>query len=172
MVAIGGEGGRHAGHGGGNIVAVTPGVTALRVEQRRSPGVAEPAGHRSDLVGGAAGYQRPAREQHAVIVVAAAQPGILRLGAEHPVGRELIVETGLHAAHEAGVAADQAVVTGKGATDMAADIEAGPVIDHGRRGVGRRLGIGPGRHVSGKRRARKSGQGSQAGSADQNLLHR
>ena len=121
------------------IVAVAPGVTALGVEQRRTPGVAEPAGHRAELVG-IGGHERAARKQHAVIV-AAGQPAVLGFGAEHPVRRELIVEAALHAAEEAGVAALQGVVTRKGAADMAADIEAGPVIDDLGRGIGRRLGV-------------------------------
>src|SRR5439155_11192397 len=50
-VARGGEGGRYTADGHADIVAVTPGVTTLGVEQRRAPGVAEAAGHRADLVG-------------------------------------------------------------------------------------------------------------------------
>ena len=153
---------RHA-----DIVVVAQGVTALGVEQRRTPGVAEPAGDRAELVVAAAGDQRAAREQHA-IVVAAAEPAVLGFGAEHPVRVELVVEAALHAAHEADVAALQAVVARKGAADMAADIEAGPVVDHSRRGIGRSLGIGARRHVS---RDRGSGKRDQSGCAEQKLLH-
>src|SRR4051812_28647532 len=133
-VAVGGEAHRHAGHRHADIIVVAPGVTALGVQQRRAPSVAEPAGYRTDLIVVVDGHQRTTGEQHAVIV-AAAQPGILRFSANYPIGRELIVEAGLYAAEEAGVVAPQAVIAGKGAADMAADIETRPVIDHGRRGV-------------------------------------
>src|SRR5438128_9041372 len=49
--AVGGEARRHTSHRHPEIVAVAPSVTALGVEQRRTPGVAEPAGHRAELVG-------------------------------------------------------------------------------------------------------------------------
>ena len=166
MAAVGGEGRRYAGHRHPEIVAVAPGVTALGVEQRRTPGVAEPAGYRAELVG-IGGHEGAARKQHAIII-AAGQPAILGFGTHHPVRRELIVEAALHAAKEAGVAALQGAVTRKGAADMAADIEPGPVIDDLRRGIGRRLGIGSGRHVGRKSWSR---HGRQRGSAEQNLLH-
>ena len=82
----------------------------------------------------------------------------LSLGADHPVGRELVVEASLHAAEEAGIAALQGVVASEGAADMAADIEAGPVIDDRRRGIDRSLGIGAGRDVSRKGLAGERGQ--------------
>src|SRR5215207_10396819 len=66
VAAIGGEGRRHAGHRHPEIVAIPPGVTALGVEQRRTPGVAEPAGHRPELVG-VRGHEGAARKQHAII---------------------------------------------------------------------------------------------------------
>src|SRR5215217_5424711 len=67
VAAIGGEGRWHAGHRHPEIVAVAPGVTALGVEQRRTPGVAEPAGDRAELVG-VRGHEGAARKQHAVII--------------------------------------------------------------------------------------------------------
>src|SRR4051812_37075617 len=51
VVAVGSEARRDAAHGDANTVAVAPGVAALGVEQRRTPGVADPASHRSELVG-------------------------------------------------------------------------------------------------------------------------
>src|SRR2546426_5361773 len=51
VAAVGGEARRHTSHRHPDIVAVAPSVTALGVEQRRTPGVAEPAGHRAELVG-------------------------------------------------------------------------------------------------------------------------
>src|SRR5262245_17146397 len=50
VVAGGGEGLRHAGDVDAKAT-ITPGVTALGVEQRRAPGVADAAGHRPELVG-------------------------------------------------------------------------------------------------------------------------
>src|SRR3954465_2387355 len=49
-VAGGGEGLRDAGDIDAKT-AIAPGVTALGVEQRRSPGVADATGHRAELVG-------------------------------------------------------------------------------------------------------------------------
>src|SRR5947209_5476717 len=51
VAAVGREARRHTSHRHPEIVAVAPSVTALGVEQRRTPGVAEPAGHRAELVG-------------------------------------------------------------------------------------------------------------------------
>src|SRR5438876_19111 len=67
---------------------------------------------------------------------------ILVLGLGRPVRGEHVFKAALHAAEEAGVAALQGVVAREGAADVAADIKAGPVIDHLRRGIGRRLGVG------------------------------
>ena len=96
------------------------------------------------------------------VIAAVGQPAVLGFGADHPIGRELIVEATLHAAEEARVAALQRVVARKGAADMATDIEAGPVIDDRGRGIGRSLGIRAGWHVSRKGLAGKSGQRGSA----------
>src|SRR5439155_11186416 len=48
--AIGGKRGRYSGDTDTDIVVVTPGIATLGVEQRRAPGVAKPAGHRTKLV--------------------------------------------------------------------------------------------------------------------------
>src|SRR5882757_10669569 len=61
VIAIGGEGLGRAGNRHADVVAVTPGVTALGVKQRRTPGVADPTGHRAELVV-VGGHQRTARE--------------------------------------------------------------------------------------------------------------
>src|SRR6186713_542815 len=122
---------RHAGDVDAEA-AVTPGVTALGVDQRRTPSVADAAGHGPELVG-VGRHLRPQRERDTVVV--GRQPGILGLDTHHPVGRELVVEATLHAAHEAGIAGLEAAVTGEGAADMAADIETGPVVDQLRRRI-------------------------------------
>src|SRR3954454_18943784 len=95
-VAGGGEGLRNAG----NIdaeAAVTPGVTALGVKQRRSPGVADATGHRAELVG-IGGHLRAQRERGTAVV--GRQPGILGLDTHDPIGRELVVEAALDTAEE------------------------------------------------------------------------
>src|SRR6185295_4953661 len=89
-------------------------------------------------------------------------------GAHHPVRRELIVEAALYAAKETGVAALQGIVAREGAANMAADIEAGPVIHDLGRGIGRRLGVRPRLHVGRKSWSR---HGGQRGSAEHELLH-
>jgi hypothetical protein len=50
VVAVGGEACRDAGNGHTEIVAVAPGVTALGVNQRRTPSVTDPAGRRTELL--------------------------------------------------------------------------------------------------------------------------
>src|SRR5580704_229068 len=125
--AVGGEGDRSTGDANPDIGIVAPGVTALGVEQSGAPGVAGAAGDRAELV--AIGRDQAAtRKRHAGVV--AVHPAILGFDAHHAIGRELVVEAALHAADEAGVAASEVVVAGKSAADMAADIEAGPVVDH------------------------------------------
>src|SRR5712691_1646722 len=147
MVAVGGESRRHASGGHADVVAVLPGITALGVKQRRTPGVADPAGDRSKLVV-ARGDQEAAREQHAS--VAAAEPAVLGFDTEDPGGGELIIEAALHAAEETAIVAAQAVVARERAADVATDVEAGPVVD--RRAVSRRLGVGTSRHIGRQRR--------------------
>src|SRR6185437_914837 len=140
---------RHPGAREGNaeVRAVAPGITALGVKQGRTLGVAEAAGHRAELVG-AAGYPRTGREHDSRIV--AAEPAILGFGAEHPIGRELIVVAALHAAEETAVAAFEAAVAGKRAADVTADIKSGPVVDQLRRRIGWRLGVGARRQIGGQ----------------------
>src|SRR5436305_1716184 len=82
-----------------------PGVATLAIEQRRPPSVAEPASDRTKLVV-MRRHQGASGKQHAVIVVIG-EPGVLRLGAQHPVAGELVVEAALHAAHEAARIAQQ-----------------------------------------------------------------
>src|SRR6195256_2925180 len=147
MIAIGGESHRHAARGYVEVVTVLPGITALGVKQRRTPGVAEPAGDRSKLIV-VRGDQHAAREQHAS--VAAAKPAVLGFDTEDPGGGALIIEAALHAAEETAVVAAQAVVARERAANVATDIEAGPVVD--RRAVSRRLGVGTSRHIGRQRR--------------------
>src|SRR5205823_4250805 len=69
--------------------------------------------------------------------VVLAEPGILALGAEHPVRRELPVEAGLNAAEQAGAGiaqhrAVEVIAAAEGTAEMAADIEAGPVVERRR----------------------------------------
>jgi hypothetical protein len=93
---------------------------------------------------------------------------VLRLDTHDPIGRELVVEAALDTAEEARVARLEAAVAGKGAADMAADVEAGPVVDHLRRRVGRSLGVGARLHVGcGSRR----GQRKQGNRTQQNPFH-
>src|ERR1700676_5462079 len=132
--ASGGKRGRYAGDGDADIVVVAPGVAALGVEQRRTPGVAEPAGGRAKLVV-IGGYQGAAGEEYAIVVVG--KPAVLGLGTDHPVGCELIIEAALHATHEPAAASLQAVVARERAAEMAADIETGPVVNHFRRRIDR-----------------------------------
>src|SRR3954470_5728908 len=124
-----GEGLRHAGDIHAKT-AIAPGITALGVKQRRSPGVADATGHRAELVG-IGGHLRAQRERGTAVV--GRQPGILRLDTHDPIGRELVVEAALDTAEEARVARLEAAVAGKGAADMAADVEAGPVVASLRR---------------------------------------
>src|SRR3954452_6612173 len=163
-VAGGGEGLRDAGDIDAKT-AIAPGITALGVKQRRSPGVADATGHRAELVG-IGGHLRAQRERSAAVV--GRQPGILGLDTHDPIGRELVVEAALNTAEEARVARLEAAVAGKGAADMAADVEAGPVVDHLRRRVGRSLGVGARLHVGcGSRRSQRK----QGNRAQQNPLH-
>src|ERR1700730_15807204 len=143
VIAIGGEGHRHAARGYVEVVTVLPGITALGVKQRRAPGIAEPAGDRSKLIV-LGGDQHAAREDHAVVVVVA-QPAVLGFGTENPALGELIIGTTLHAAEEAAIVAGQAVVARERAADVTADIEAGPFVD--RRGGGRSFGGGASRKI-------------------------
>src|ERR1700739_3223941 len=140
MPAIDRKGHRYATNTGADTDAIAPGETALGVEQRRTPSVADPAGRRAKLVG-VPGYPRSQRERGAATVVAR-KPAILGFGTDHPVRSELVVGTTLHTAQELAAASLKAVVASERAADMAADIEAGPVIDRLRRRIGRSLRIG------------------------------
>src|SRR5215468_1775084 len=159
------------GEGGGRPacadaeVVVAPGVAALGIEQRRAPGVADAAGYRAELVG-VGGYQRARRKQDTV--PGAGQPGILGLQTHYPIGRELVVEAALDTAKEACVVAPERIVAGKRSTNMTADIEAGPVIDHLRRGIGRSLGVRARRNVGCRGRCCQRKQGD---CAEQVRLH-
>src|SRR4051812_41483250 len=99
-VAVGSKGRRGAADGDADIAGVAPGVTALAVQQRRTPGIAEPAGDRAELVV-AGGHENAAGKSHAGVV--AAEPAILGLGAQHPIRRELVIETALNAAEKPAV---------------------------------------------------------------------
>jgi hypothetical protein len=126
------------------VVVVGIGIAALHVEQSCAPGVADAAGDRSDAAA-VVGVDIAVREGGRDGI--AAEPGVLALDADHPVRRELVVEAGLHAAEEARVVvvADdepaKGVVVAEGGADVAADVEAGPVVD---RGGNRRRGLGVG----------------------------
>src|SRR5262245_35771344 len=125
------------------LVVVGKGVTTLHVEQSRTPGVADAAGHRADAAAIIA-VDVAVRERD--IDGVATEPGVLGFGTDHPVRRELPVETTLHAAEEArvivaaGNEAVEGVVVAEGGAEVTADIEAGPVVD-GSRDRRRLLGV-------------------------------
>src|SRR5690349_12678057 len=113
------------------LVVVGIGVTALHIEQARTPGVADTAGNRAEpaLV---IGVGEAAREDSADI---AGQPAILAFEACDPVRIELPVRAGLQAAEHPAIAiiaggkAAEIIVARERAADMAADIEAGPFVE-------------------------------------------
>src|SRR5262245_3591010 len=99
MVAVEGEGLRNASEEQ-VLVVVGEGITALHVEQARTPGVADAAGHRSNAA--TIVVVDEAVREHGMDGVAA-EPGVLSFSTEHPVRRELVIEAALHAAEEARV---------------------------------------------------------------------
>src|SRR4029077_7052836 len=145
MIGIGREGHRRAADTDTDIVSAAPGVAALGIEQGRTKSVSETSGDRAKLVG-ICGHQSAAGEKHAVVAVAG-EPAVLRLGAEHPVVRELVVEPALHAADESRVAALQVVGASELSADVATDVEARPVVDNLGYRINRRLRVGPLRKV-------------------------
>src|SRR6266446_536698 len=166
VTAIGREGGRYAADGDSDIVVVAPGIAALGVEQRRAPSIAEPAGGRAKLVV-VCGDQSASGEKHTIIVVVG-KPAVLGLGTDHPVGCELVIEAALRTAHEPAAASLQAVVACESTAEMAADIEAGPVVNHFRRRIDGSLGVGTRRNV--RRKGRRC-ERNNGGCAQQNSLH-
>ena len=139
MAAVERVGLRHAAERH-RLVVVGVGIAALHVEQSRTPSVADAAGDRTKatLV---VGIDRAVREHDAVVV---AEPAVLAFDTDDPVGSELVVGAALQAAEEAAAAvvverAGEAVVAAEFTADMAADIEAGPIVD--RRDIGRSLGV-------------------------------
>ena len=163
--AIGGKRGRYSGDTDTDIVVVTPGIATLGVEQRRAPGVAEPAGHRTKLVV-IRGHKGASGKEHAIVVVG--KPTVLGLGTDHPVGCELVIEAALHTAHEPAAASLQAVVACESTAEMAADVEAGPVVNHFRRRIDGSLGVRARRNV---RREGRRCERNNGGCAQQNSLH-
>jgi len=97
----------------------------------------------------------PAGNNQALVL--AGKPAVLGFRADHPIGSELVVEAAFHAVQELAAAALQAVIAFEVAAEVAAEIESGPVINGLRRGIDRRLGIGPRRQIrrQGGRRERK-----------------
>src|SRR5436305_6957124 len=148
-----------------DIRVVAPCVAALGVEQRRTPGVPEPAGDRAELVV-MGGHERVAREEHTAVTVR--EPTVLGFRAHHPVCRELIVEAALRAAQKSCAASFQAIIAAECAAEMSADIEAGPVVDGLRRRIDRSLCIRPRRYI---RRERGSCECEKGSSAEQNFPH-
>src|SRR4051794_34753833 len=144
MTAIQCERDRRAGKAQAFAV-IGKGITALGVQQSRTPIEANAASHRANgsLV---VGVDKAAGEDHTVVVP---EPAVLPFETNHPVGSELVVRADLHASEESAiviVAGDEPVeivVAGEGAADMPANVETGPVVD----GCGvRSLGvIGPSR---------------------------
>src|SRR6185369_2858236 len=123
VVAVEQEGGRNAAERH-PLAVVGIGVTAFDIDQARTPGVADAGRDRAeaalivgvDVAAGEGGGE-----------VALAEPGILALGAEHPVWRELPVEAGLDAAEQAGAGiaqhrAVEVVAAAAATTEMTADI--------------------------------------------------
>src|SRR5690606_29170240 len=91
--------------------SVSPGITALGVQQRRTPGVAEAAGDRAQVTVG----------EPAVGILEA----VVGFQTRNPVRGELRVITDLHTAHERAVAAtaeEVVAVAAEGATDVTTDI--------------------------------------------------
>src|SRR5215471_20697992 len=117
------------------LVVVSKGVTTLHVEQSRTPGVADAAGHRADAAA-IIGIDEPVREYGVDVV--AAEPGVLGFGTDYPGRRDLPVEAALHTTEEARVVvaagneAAEGVVVAEGAAEVTADVEAGPVVDGSR----------------------------------------
>src|SRR6185437_13596614 len=97
MGTIGGKGDRRTRNANPDIRVVAPGITALGVEQSGTPGVTSAAGNRAELIG-VGRDQAAARKGHAGVV--AVHPAILGLDTQNAIGRELVVETALHAAQE------------------------------------------------------------------------
>src|SRR5207248_10479283 len=110
-----------------DIVVIAKGSAELAIKQHRTPCVAVPAGDRGENVV-VAGHQRVAGKKSATAV--ADEPLELNLGSQHPAGCELAVNANLRAAEKPAAAPpDQAVVVIERAPDMAADMEARPVVD-------------------------------------------
>src|SRR5260370_2880917 len=113
------------------LIIVGVGIAALDVEQSRTPGVADAAGHRAEatLVVGVDVTGAGAGEGNAVVVVA--EPAELAFDTKDPVRSELVVSAGLHAAEEAAVVAvvggagETVVVALARAADVTADVETG-----------------------------------------------
>jgi hypothetical protein len=170
VVAVEQEGGRHAAQGH-PLIVVGIGVTAFDVEQARTPGVAKAGGDRAEaalIVGVDIGAGEGGGE------IALAEPGILAFGAEHPVRRELPIQTGLDAAEHAGAGIAQhrtveVAAAAEGTADMAADIEAGPVIER-RRIDGRLVVVGAGAEI-GAKGGRGGGEGCDGHEGSEDLLH-
>src|SRR5438552_9191365 len=167
VVAVEREGDGNAGKGQ-RLAIVGIGVAALDVEQRRTGSVADAAGDGAeaalvvavDVTGGEDGAE-----------VVLAEPAILSFDTDDPARRELPVGAGLHAAEQARVVIAQhetvEIVAGaEGAAEMAADIEAGPVVD--RRGKHRRLGIAARAEIGAKRGRNKGGKGN---GGEQDFFH-
>src|SRR5882724_11487214 len=149
LIAAGRESRRKATNANADIVVAAPGVAALGVEQRRAEGVAKPGRGRAKLVG-VPGDQSATRENHPAAAVPA-EPAILGLGTDHPVGCELVIEAALHATQEPGVTSTKAVVARERPADMAANIEAGPVVDRFGRRVDRSFRVGARPQIGGER---------------------
>src|ERR1700722_11855886 len=171
MTAAEREGGRNASDRHG-LVVVGVRITALHVEQGRTPSVADAAGHRtqSALVVGVGDI---AGEDHAVVIVG--KPAVLTFDTEDPIGGELVVVTRLQTAEESAVAvaaggeASEIVVATESTADVTADVEAGPVVE--RRDISRSLGVGgAGRKVGGKCWHGRA-DGDEGHSGKQKLLH-
>src|SRR5579883_1441046 len=143
-IVIDGEGRRHASDRDGKIVVVSPGVTALGIEQRRPKGITQSTRHRAKLIG-ACGRNGIAGEYHPTATIAG-EPTVLGFRTDHPIVRELIVEAALHAAQEAGVIGFKAVAAREGSAEMPAEIKAGPVIEDFWRPIHWSLGVGARRY--------------------------
>src|ERR1700744_5118021 len=125
------------------LVVVGEGIAALYVEQARTPGVTEAArdGAEATLVVREDGV---ARKHDAAVV--AAEPAVLGFCTHDPVRCELVIGAALQTAAETAVAvvaggqAANVAVARERATEVRAEVKAGPVIE--RSSVSRRLGIG------------------------------
>src|SRR5436190_7707262 len=167
-------------------MVVDAGVSALRIEQIVGHGVADAARHRRHPVGAPAEAIVEAEPEHVVDDGAAVvEAGDRALKTEHPVAglpvvadlaaaedtRAALAETlaRREIAEEGGVGGVDPFLVRRGAAEMTADIEAGPVID--RLDIGRRLAVRPRAKIRSRRSAHAQRRGDGQSSNQFCILH-